>query len=556
MADNREYEEGTIYEAGVGIYFSDGEDHTNINVEDEVLAQINQNTEDIEVLDTRMTTAEGNISALDGRLTTAEGDIDNLEGRMDTAEDDIDTLEGQMSTAQGDITALQGRMTTAEGDIDSLEGRMTTAESDIDALEGRMTTAEGNITSQGTRLTTAEGNITTLQGDVSGLGTRMTTAEGDIDALEGRMTTAEGDIDAVEARVTAIENDPATVSVGTTTTGAEGTQASVTNSGTAHNAVLNFTIPKGDTGATGATGPQGPQGPQGETGPQGPTGATGATGATGPQGPQGETGPQGPQGETGPQGPTGATGATGATGPAGPGVPTGGTAGQVLAKVDGTDYNTEWVTPSGGGSSIETYTAATFDSSNIPNTPFTWYITGTRDTEASSSYTSFMPLLKNQTSRSRYEYLSCYLFRKTTGGDLMVLFVGNDYNTLFIRYPGYARWYCISPIQCSSFFFSMSGSTPTLTYITFSTINHPTFTRDIEDVISENGSQRILRGKFEAIVIFDASDVLSIRSIKVPISIGPNGVMFEFKYYDGTNVYRVVCKRTAANTWTATATAL
>ena len=35
----------------------------------------------------------------------------------------------------------------------------------------------------------------------------------------------------------------------------------------------------------------------------------------------------------------------------GVGVPAGGTAGQVLSKVDGTDYNTEWVTPSGGGGS-------------------------------------------------------------------------------------------------------------------------------------------------------------------------------------------------------------
>ena len=93
--------------------------------------------------------------------------------------------------------------------------------------------------------------------------------------------------------------------------------------------------------ATGTANIRGPQGAQGETG------ATGATGATGPQGPQGI------QGETGPQGPQGATGATGATGPAGPGVPTGGTAGQVLAKVDGTDYNTEWVTPSGGGGSTK-----------------------------------------------------------------------------------------------------------------------------------------------------------------------------------------------------------
>ena len=34
-------------------------------------------------------------------------------------------------------------------------------------------------------------------------------------------------------------------SVGTTTTGAAGTQASVTNSGTSTAAVLNFTIPQG-----------------------------------------------------------------------------------------------------------------------------------------------------------------------------------------------------------------------------------------------------------------------------------------------------------------------
>jgi hypothetical protein len=51
---------------------------------------------------------------------------------------------------------------------------------------------------------------------------------------------------------------PATVSVGTTTTGASGTAASVTNSGTSSAAILNFTIPQGPQGATGTTGPQGP----------------------------------------------------------------------------------------------------------------------------------------------------------------------------------------------------------------------------------------------------------------------------------------------------------
>jgi hypothetical protein len=76
-----------------------------------------------------------------------------------------------------------------------------------------------------------------------------------------------------------------------------------------------------------------------------PIGPQGVQGAQGPQGLQGIQGIQGVQGETGPAGPTGATGPAGANGV---GVPTGGTAGQVLAKIDGTDYNTEWVTPSGG----------------------------------------------------------------------------------------------------------------------------------------------------------------------------------------------------------------
>jgi hypothetical protein len=35
--------------------------------------------------------------------------------------------------------------------------------------------------------------------------------------------------------------------------------------------------------------------------------------------------------------------------PDGQGVPAGGTAGQVLSKIDGTDYNTEWTTAAGGG---------------------------------------------------------------------------------------------------------------------------------------------------------------------------------------------------------------
>ena len=114
------------------------------------------------------------------------------------------------------------------------------------------------------------------------------------------------------------------VNVGETTTGKPGTNASVTNSGDETNVVLNFTIPRGDTG------------PQGPAGKQGPAGATGPAGPAGKQGPAGATGPAGSAGKQGP---------AGATGPAGPGVATGGTTGQVLAKKSNANYDTEWIAP-------------------------------------------------------------------------------------------------------------------------------------------------------------------------------------------------------------------
>ena len=183
------------------------------------------------------------------------------------------------------------------------------------------------------------------------------------------------------------------VNVGKTTTGEPGTNASVTNSGDETNVVLNFTIPRGDTGPQGPTGKQGPAGAPGPAGPGVATGGTtgqvlakksntnydtewidnsggGSTVSvnvgkttTGEPGTNASVTNSGdetnvvlnftiPRGDTGPQGPTGKQGPAGAPGPAGPGVATGGTTGQVLAKKSNTNYDTEWIDNSGGGSTV------------------------------------------------------------------------------------------------------------------------------------------------------------------------------------------------------------
>lgn len=95
------------------------------------------------------------------------------------------------------------------------------------------------------------------------------------------------------------ESTTVTVKAGTTTTGAPGTDANVTNSGTDTHAIFDFIIPRGDKGEKGDPGDQGPQGIQGikgdkgDQGEQGTQGIKGDTGATGPQGPKGDTGPAG-----------------------------------------------------------------------------------------------------------------------------------------------------------------------------------------------------------------------------------------------------------------------
>ena len=73
--------------------------------------------------------------------------------------------------------------------------------------------------------------------------------------------TSKGDTGATGATGSA-----GTVTIGSTTTGSTGGSASVLNSGTSSEAVLNFTLPKGASGNSGATGAIGQTGPTGAAG--------------------------------------------------------------------------------------------------------------------------------------------------------------------------------------------------------------------------------------------------------------------------------------------------
>lgn len=148
-------------------------------------------------------------------------------------------------------------------------------------------------------------------------------------------------------------SETVTVEVESTTTAPAGTEAFVSNSGTAQNVKLNFIIPRGEKGAKGDTGNTG------ATGATGPAPAlivgsvtTGAAGSSAdvdiekvsgtdtykidfviPKGDKGDKGDTGPQGPQGPQGPAGSSG----------GVTPASQSGMIL--VSDSNGEAEWVTP-------------------------------------------------------------------------------------------------------------------------------------------------------------------------------------------------------------------
>jgi hypothetical protein len=109
----------------------------------------------------------------------------------------------------------------------------------------------------------------------------------------------------------------ATIAVGTVTTGAPGSSATVINAGTSSAAVFDFAIPRGDVGATGAAGSAATIVVGNVT-----TGAPGSSATVSNSGSSSAAVfdfsiPQGAKGDKGDAGDTGATGATGAAGAAG-----------------------------------------------------------------------------------------------------------------------------------------------------------------------------------------------------------------------------------------------
>lgn len=113
---------------------------------------INSTNSDVAALDTRLDTAEDNITNISEDISEINGDISDLSDSLDNLSDTVtsqgNTISDLSSTVAGytgDISDLQERMSTAEGSIEDLTQGSNEMSSDISVLKtSTNTTVEYN----------------------------------------------------------------------------------------------------------------------------------------------------------------------------------------------------------------------------------------------------------------------------------------------------------------------------------------------------------------------------------------------------------------------------
>lgn len=255
--------------------------------------------------------------------------------------------------------------------------------------------------------------------------------------------------------------------------------------------------------------------------------------------------------------------------PSGQGVPAGGTAGQVLAKVDGTDYNTEWIDAPSGGFEFETKSMTDFDFSTIPATePFYWYIPEGRVSTASASYVANIPNIKGKFSRSGIDYPDTYIYRpipEASGNykHFFVRMVSYAFDTLFRAEVsishGTTNYQCYTPIPGPALYVSLSGTTVSVSTPTISESGSKPWiaSTDVNDFYTDNANINIVGIKRMASISFAG---LTGNWIQVPLNTYvSNGTYYhscECTINLGGTLYRITLYKSGNSAWAGKATAI
>ena len=196
---------------------------------------------------TKASEASASASAAKTSETNAKASETAAAGSAAAASTGASTATTKASAAATSAAAAAGSATSAANSAKAADTSADNASASATAAQTAKTAAE-----------TAKAGAEAAQDAIENMSVEATTLTPGSDATVTKTVDATGAIKlsyGIPQGVKGFDGEDgtaATVTVGSVTTGEPGTQASVTNSGTGNAAVLDFVIPRGDTGAAGA----------------------------------------------------------------------------------------------------------------------------------------------------------------------------------------------------------------------------------------------------------------------------------------------------------------
>ena len=159
----------------------------------------------INQLNSRLTTAEGELFDAQTDISTLTSDLSGVTGRVTTAEADIVAVEGDVVSLQSSLSSLQSTVSSVQSSVSSEQAARIAADDLLDTAVGSLQTS---VTSLGNRMNTAESDIVALENADLAFDVRAGVIE---DGLQSETSARQSADSALSSRVTNLENAPAPV---------------------------------------------------------------------------------------------------------------------------------------------------------------------------------------------------------------------------------------------------------------------------------------------------------------------------------------------------------
>ena len=231
-----------------------GEREYTVDLTDAAKAEINR----ISGIDTRLTTAEGNITTLQGDMTKAKADIVTNAGNIAKNTGDIATNAGNIKTNATNIATNAGNIATNTKNIATNAGNIATNTKNIATNTGNIATNTSNIANNTTNIGKNAQAIQALQGnsatkDLSNLtnaGKDVVTGLVNVVGTNGITVTPEIDATSRVKTFTAKLDDKVTFGQGNKQITVDGTTGTITAPNATINVVNTNTVQVGDANTT------------------------------------------------------------------------------------------------------------------------------------------------------------------------------------------------------------------------------------------------------------------------------------------------------------------